>query len=87
MIKKTANSKNTKNKSQDKITRDTKISLLLEKYPFLAESLLKDYKLHCVGCFAAAFETLEQGALAHGMSDKDINAMIKDFNKQVKKHE
>ena len=31
----------------------------------------------CLGCAAAHFENIEQGALAHGI---DVNALMKDLN-------
>jgi hybrid cluster-associated redox disulfide protein len=36
------------------------------------------YGLHCVGCHVAAFETIEQGAKGHGMSDEVIQSVIRD---------
>ena len=66
-----------------KITKKTNLQKLIKKYPEAAEILVKDYNLHCVGCMAAAFETLEQGAKAHGMSGEKIEEMIKHLNKKV----
>jgi hybrid cluster-associated redox disulfide protein len=66
-----------------KITKKSKISDIVEKQPKLAEILMTKYGLHCIGCFAAAFETLEQGAKAHGMDQKQIDKMIKDLNSQL----
>jgi len=39
----------------------------------------------CIGCHIAATETVEQGARAHGMTDKDIEKMLKEMNEAVKK--
>ena len=39
--------------------------------------------LHCIGCMASSAETIEQGALAHGMKKKDIEKLIKDLNSKV----
>jgi len=36
--------------------------------------------LHCVGCHVAAFESIEQGAEAHGI---DVDALVADLNKVV----
>ncbi|PJB91810.1 MAG: disulfide oxidoreductase, partial [Shewanella sp. CG_4_9_14_0_8_um_filter_42_14] len=33
----------------------------------------------------AAFETLEDGARAHGFSGKEIDKLVKDLNKKIKK--
>jgi len=41
------------------------------------------YGLHCVGCMAAAGETLEEGAKAHGMKDKEIERMVSEINSNL----
>lgn len=53
----------------------------MSNYPKAAQSLVSDYNLHCVGCFAAAFETLEQGLKVHGHKDKDIEKIVKKLQK------
>jgi hybrid cluster-associated redox disulfide protein len=73
-----------KNKEKPTITSQTRLGEILEKYPEAAEVLAEKYQLFCVGCFGAAFETLEQGAAAHGMDEKQIKAMIKDLNRLIK---
>jgi len=37
--------------------------------------------IHCIGCSGVAFETLEQGMKAHGISNKGVNDVIKKINK------
>jgi len=49
-----------------------------------AVPIMIGYGLHCVGCHVAAFETIEQGAKAHGMADKDIEKMVSEMNKAIK---
>lgn len=66
-----------------KITKSTNIAELIAKHPKLAEVLVKDYGLHCVGCISASFENLEQGAKAHGMKNKEIDKMVKELNKKI----
>ena len=68
----------------DKITPEMSFSELLEKYPQTAVIMMK-HGLHCVGCHAAAFETIEQGCIMHGMSEEDIKKMLKEMNEAVKK--
>jgi hybrid cluster-associated redox disulfide protein len=41
--------------------------------------------IHCVGCHAAYFETIEQGSQAHGMSEKAIGKMVDEINNAKKK--
>lgn len=57
------------------------ISEIVEKHPETFEVFVK-HGLHCVGCAAARFENLEQGAAAHGI---DVDKLVEDLNKAVKK--
>jgi len=66
---------------KDKIIKTMLIGDLVDKYPKAAEKLVFDYGLHCVGCGAAGMETLEEGAGAHGMSEKEIEKMVAKLNK------
>lgn len=36
--------------------------------------------LHCVGCGAATWETLEMGMLGHGFEEKEIDALLSRLN-------
>jgi hybrid cluster-associated redox disulfide protein len=63
------------------ITKDMGIIEIVNKYPETADVFFK-YGMHCLGCMAARFETLEQGALAHGI---DVEAMVKDLNEAINK--
>ncbi|MBU1500373.1 DUF1858 domain-containing protein [Patescibacteria group bacterium] len=67
------------------ITKTINLGELVQHYPELVEVLVNDYGLHCVGCMAAAFETLEEGAKVHGFSAKEIDKIVKDLNSRVKK--
>lgn len=58
---------------------------LIELYPVLVPVLLEDYGLHCAGCFAASFDTLEEGAKVHGFSDEEIDKLVKKLNNVLKK--
>jgi len=66
-----------------KITKNMKLGEIIGKYPDTIEIFMKN-GLHCIGCHVAAFETIEEGAKAHGMSEKDIESMIKDLNKKIR---
>jgi len=66
-----------------KITKDMTLGEIVKNYPETAEIMLK-HGLHCVGCHVAAWETLEQGAGAHGMKEKEIESMLNEMNKLVK---
>ena len=57
---------------------------IVMKHPEAAEIMLK-YGLHCIGCHVANWETVEQGAMAHGMNEKEIAEMIQKINKAINK--
>lgn len=61
------------------VKREDKIIEIINKKPD-AHILMVEAGLHCIGCGGAAFESLEQGALAHGMDDKEIDLLIKKIN-------
>jgi len=71
-------------KNKTKITKDILILDLMEQNPELSGVLTEKYGLHCIGCMAASMETLEQGALAHGMTDDQIDKMVEELNKKNK---
>lgn len=56
------------------------ITTIVENYPDTI-SVFNNYGMHCFGCMAARFETLEQGAGAHGI---DVDKLLEDLNKVVK---
>lgn len=67
---------------ENKISKDMIILDIVDKYPYLAEYIM-DYGVHCVGCGIAAFETLEQGFLGHGMSEEELDKIILELNKVI----
>ena len=64
----------------EKIDKNMKIDEVLRKYPKTVTVFAK-HGFQCVGCVAASFESIEQGAEAHGI---DIEELIKDLNKAIK---
>lgn len=70
--------------AKEKIKKEMGFSEVLQKYPQTAPIMLK-YGLHCIGCHAAAFETIEQGCIAHGMKVGEIKKIIKEMNKSLEK--
>jgi hybrid cluster-associated redox disulfide protein len=73
--------KSTKKKITN-VTKETNLAELVMEYPDTAEILL-DFGLHCVGCFASSFDTIEMGARVHGMSDSEITELIERLNEVV----
>src|SRR3990167_7959184 len=57
------------------VTRDMNLGEIAARWP-AARTILLDYGLHCVGCFASSFDTLEAGAKVHGMSEEEIEEMV-----------
>jgi hybrid cluster-associated redox disulfide protein len=65
-----------------KITKHTNLAKIIDKHPEVA-TILADYELYCYGCFANTFETLESGALAHGLDQKTISEIVKKINAKI----
>ena len=61
---------------KEKITPDMTFYELINKYPQASEFLMNK-GLMCGGCPMAQLETIEQGAMAHGIDPK---ALIKELN-------
>ena len=61
------------------ITKDMSIMEVVQKYPDTVEVFMNS-GMGCVGCAAAHFENIEQGALAHGI---DIDSLMKGLNDVV----
>jgi iron-sulfur cluster assembly protein len=68
------------------ISKDTLIGELVYNHPEAA-MLLVEEGIHCIGCGAANYETLEQGLLGHGKSEKEIKEIIKTMNDLIKNEE
>jgi len=67
--------------AKNKITKNTLILEVVERYPMVADALVEKYNFHCIGCSLAEMETLEEGAMAHGMKKKEIEEMLVELNK------
>lgn len=63
-----------------KITKKTKISELISNEK--AIKTLFEAGLGCIGCPMAQAETIEEGCLSHGMSEKDIDKLVERLNKK-----
>jgi len=63
----------------NKITKDMTFGEVLKKHPETVKTFF-EYGMHCFGCHLAVSETIEQGALAHGVS---VDQLIEDLNKTV----
>ena len=61
------------------VTKDSSIIETVQRYPQII-GIFQEYGLGCIGCMAAQFETIGQGAGAHGI---DVDALIADINECI----
>ncbi len=69
---------------QNIVEKNMSFSEVLQKYPEAAPIMMK-FGLHCIGCHAAAFETIEQGCRAHGIQEENIKKMVEEINRKTRK--
>ncbi len=62
-----------------KITKDMNIIEIVQRYPDTMMVFMYA-GMGCFGCHAAQFETIEEGALAHGI---DVDKLIEALNEVV----
>jgi hybrid cluster-associated redox disulfide protein len=61
------------------ITKEMSIMEVVQKYPQTVE-IFRNFGMGCLGCAAAHFENIDQGASAHGI---DVPALMEALNKAV----
>jgi iron-sulfur cluster assembly protein len=67
----------------EKISKDMTIEEILSRFPQKSQKLAQEITnagLHCVGCQAATWETLEGGMLGHGYLPEQIDALVEKLN-------
>ena len=64
-----------------KINKDMIFNEVLRKYPDSVK-VFKKFGMNCFGCQGAEAESLEYGAIAHGV---DLDSLLKDLNKALKR--
>ncbi len=74
--------KKVKSTKKGKVSLNTMLGEIASNYPKAAE-ILMEHGLHCIGCGVSAYETLEQGAKAHGIKDAEIKKMLKEMNSAI----
>ena len=65
------------------VSREMTIEDILNMFPNKAQRLSQEITnagLHCIGCHAAVWETLEAGMMKHGKSDTQIDELVKRLN-------
>lgn len=71
-------------KAKDLVAGNMTLAEVVSKYPATVPIMLR-YGLHCIGCHVAQWETVEQGAAAHGLSKEKAKALLRDLNNAAKK--
>ncbi len=59
------------------ITKEMTIEEVVTQYPETMMVFMR-HGLHCVGCHVSAYESIEEGAMAHGIN---VDALVADLNK------
>ncbi len=62
------------------ITKKMGIMEIVKEKPEAA-GIMQEYGMHCIGCMASRFESLEQGCMVHGLSQDKIDEMVDKINK------
>ena len=62
------------------INKNSTIKEILSAYPE-AKKFFNDREMACSSCFAVNFDTLEKGALMHGL---ETNALVEELNNFLK---
>jgi hybrid cluster-associated redox disulfide protein len=73
----------TEQKTEEKILikKDMTLGEVVQKFGMPVVEVMGKYGLHCIGCHVATWETIEQGAKAHGLDDKTLTKMVDELNK------
>ena len=66
-----------------KFSKDSKLTDIIENAPDKIEILL-EAGMHCIGCMAAQFETLEEACSVHGI---DVEEIVEKLNQEDSKEE
>lgn len=69
--------------TEEKISPSMTIEEILTKFPAKSQRLAYEITkagLHCVGCHASTWETLEAGMLGHGMTLESVNQLAQRLN-------
>ena len=72
------------------VHRQMTIDQILALFPYKAQRLSQEITnagLHCVGCHAATWETLEAGMMSHGMGEEAIERLVQRLNALLEEKE
>jgi len=80
----------TEQATEQGVSRDITISEIFSRHPSKSQRLSQEITnagLHCAGCSAATWETLEAGMLSHGMTDEQIDSLVNRLNAIIEEKE
>jgi hybrid cluster-associated redox disulfide protein len=63
-----------------KIKKDMTFNEVMRTYPDTVK-VFRKYGMNCIGCLGAEAESIEYGAVAHGV---DVDSLLEDLNKVIK---
>lgn len=72
------------------ITKEMTIEEIFSRFPQKSQKLAQEMTnagLHCVGCSASTWETIEMGMLGHGMEEKEIEELLQRLNRILEEKE
>jgi hybrid cluster-associated redox disulfide protein len=65
--------------AENAVAKSMSIGEVVQKHPETIPVFMQ-HGLHCLGCAIASFESIEQGAQAHGI---DADALVKGLNDAI----
>lgn len=68
---------------QETIHKDMTIEEIFKRFPHKSQKLAQEMTnagLHCVGCSASTWETVEAGMLSHGIEEEEMHRLIGKLN-------
>jgi iron-sulfur cluster assembly accessory protein len=69
--------------TKQQVVKEMTIEEIFSRFPQKSQKLAQEMTnsgLHCVGCGAATWETLEAGMLSHGFSLEEVDEMVNRLN-------
>jgi hybrid cluster-associated redox disulfide protein len=63
-------------------SKDLIIMDVAKFYPEVVEVFM-DYGLHCIGCHVSGYETVEEGAMGHGIMGDDFDNLLEDAKERI----
>jgi hybrid cluster-associated redox disulfide protein len=67
------------------IRKSMMISEIVDSHPEIIPELMSK-GMHCIGCHASPFETLEEGFIMHGLEPDEVDTIVEDLNKIIDKN-